>query len=119
MKHLPTFRAVSDWETSRTAPCWAECSCGWSSDTLPDQTVAEWVHSQHLVQVGELTAGEVLEDIAAHHRAQPSVLCKFCDERVLWADAGTHAAECVSDAGEQARDWDEAERVGDGRREAG
>ena len=64
-RHVPVFHHPSEWESSRTAPCQAECDCGWTSEVVRDQTTAEWVHAQHLTMVGVLSAGEVQADYAA------------------------------------------------------
>lgn len=58
-RHLPTFDHPTEWESSRTAPCQAVCDCGWTSEVVRDQTTAEWIHGQHMLDVGAIKPGDL------------------------------------------------------------
>ena len=105
-RHVPVFHHPSEWESSRTAPCQAECDCGWTSEVVKDQTTAEWIHGQHLVMAGVLSAGEVAEDYAA-----------FVARDIDDAGPDHDLSSCACWECDQIRDEEEAERVADGRRD--
>ena len=69
-RHVPVFHHPSEWESSRTAPCQAECDCGWTSEVVKDQTTAEWVHGQHLVREGVYPAETFADDLTTYREDQ-------------------------------------------------
>ena len=69
--HIPTFAHPTDWDDSRTSPTQAACPCGWTSDTLPDQTLAELEHGRHLVREGVYPAETFADDLTTYREDQP------------------------------------------------
>lgn len=70
-QHMPIIvHPTAEWEPKRTDPCQITCACGWATEVMRDQTTAEWVHGQHLADVGLISGAQIQAEYAALRMAQ-------------------------------------------------